>query len=80
MRKTDKFQFTGENDLDFLVNNDNRKSKFKVFRRQLKDLQANFNKKFADFCCNDLVAKISIRFLYGCFLSREKAYCLFDIL
>ena len=50
MRKTDKFQFTDENDLDFLVNNDNRKSKFKVFRRQIKDLQANFNKKFADFC------------------------------
>ena len=41
-----------------LYYNDNRKSKFKGFRRQICDLQTNFEKKFVDFCCNDIVPKI----------------------
>ena len=44
--------------------NDNRKSKFKVFRRQIVDLQANFIIKFVDFCFNDIVPKKSNR-LFG---------------
>ena len=43
--------------------NDNRKSKFKVFRRQIRDLQANSLMEFVDFCCNDIVSKSLIDFL-----------------
>ena len=43
--------------------NDNRKSKFKVFRRQIRDLQANSLTEFVDFCCNDIVSKSLIDFL-----------------
>ena len=46
-----------------LRNNDNRKSKFKVFRRQIGDLQANSLTEFVDFCCNDIVSKSLIDFL-----------------
>ena len=36
-----------------------RQSKVEIieFRPRIYDLQANFKKKFVDFCCNDIVAK-----------------------
>ena len=59
-------------------NNDNRKLKFKEFRQQIVDLQANFKVKFVDFCFNDIVAKILHRIFARLNIQPRKDFNVFS--